>query len=217
VAPPGQVSLDLGRCVACGLCTAACPTGTITPSRSTEVAVRQRADLVLSNQPSGNGPADALPASPLRRSLHYRAISTGDNATDLEAAATHNPIFDASRFGIHGVASPRHADALLVTGPVGRAMQEPLRRCYEAMPEPRLVIAAGAAAISGGVHSGGYAQACGVDSILPVSIYIPGHPPHPWMLLHGLLVAMGRMAPARLGAGKATAAVLERPPARDTR
>jgi Ni,Fe-hydrogenase III small subunit len=104
-----------------------------------------------------------------------------------------NPIFDAARFGIHFVASPRHADALLVTGPVPRAMQEPLRRCYEAMAEPRLVIAVGAAAISGGVHAGGYAEANGVDAVLPVDVYVPGHPPHPWMVVHGMMVAMGRV------------------------
>jgi Ni,Fe-hydrogenase III small subunit len=127
-----------------------------------------------------------------RRSLHIREVSTGDNASDLEVAALNNPIFDASRFGIHFVASPRFADALLITGPVPRAMQEPLRRCYDAMATPRLVIAVGASAISGALHHGGYAQAKGADSIVPVAIYVPGHPPHPWYILHGILLAMGR-------------------------
>src|SRR5206468_10422859 len=126
--------------------------------------------------------------APFRNSIHLRVVSTGDSAADLEVAAANNPIFDASRFGIHFVASPRFADALLVTGPVPRAMQEPLRRCYDAMAEPRLVIAAGASAISGGLHRGGYAEANGVDPILPVSVYIPGSPPHPWYILHGLLL-----------------------------
>jgi Ni,Fe-hydrogenase III small subunit len=129
--------------------------------------------------------------SAFRRSIHIREVSTGDNASDLEVAAANNPIFDASRFGIHFVASPRFADALLVTGPVARAMREPLLRCYEAMSEPRLVIAVGAAAISGGLHGGGYAQADGVDSVLPVAVYVPGCPPHPWYILHGILLAMG--------------------------
>src|SRR5439155_16038429 len=88
----------------------------------------------------------------------------------------------------------RFADALLITGPVARAMQEPLRRCWDAMAEPRLVIAVGASAISGGLHRGGYAQANGVDAVLPVAVYVPGHPPHPWYILHGILVAMGHPA-----------------------
>jgi Ni,Fe-hydrogenase III small subunit len=147
---------------------------------------------VLSNKPLATTPALPAASVPFRRSIHIREVSTGDNASDLEVAAANNPIFDASRFGIHFVASPRFADALMVTGPVARAMQEPLRRCYDAMAAPRLVIAVGASAISGGLHRAGYAQADGVDSILPVAIYIPGHPPHPWYILHGILLAMGQ-------------------------
>jgi Ni,Fe-hydrogenase III small subunit/ferredoxin len=188
------VALDRGLCLACGLCTQVCPTGTIAEDRRTTVAVRQRAALVQSNRPAPL--ALAPPPAPrlLRRSLHIREVSTGDSATDMEVATTCNPIFDAGRFGVHFVASPRHADALLVTGPVGRAMQEPLRRCYEAMAEPRLVIAVGAAAVSGGVHRGGYAGANGADSVVPVDVYVPGAPPHPWMIIHGIMLAMGRRA-----------------------
>ena len=182
----GHVTLDLGRCIACGGCTAACPTETIVADRRTTVAVRQREELVLTNQPLET-PSATLPLpTPFRRSIHLREVSTGDNASDLEVAAANNPIFDASRFGIHFVASPRFADALIITGPVARAMQEPLRRCYDAMAEPRLVIAVGASAISGGLHREGYAQANGVAAVLPVAAYVPGHPPHPWYILHGI-------------------------------
>ncbi|HLK55679.1 MAG TPA: 4Fe-4S binding protein [Chthonomonadaceae bacterium] len=187
----GRVSLDLGRCIACGGCTAACPTGTLVEDRRTRVAVHRREDLILTNWPVAPPPAPAPLLPGLRRSIHIREVSTGDNASDLEVSAANNPIFDSSRFGIHFVASPRFADALLVTGPVARAMQEPLRRCYDAMAEPRLIIAAGASAISGTPHRGGYAQADGVDAIVPVAAYIPGHPPHPWYILHGILLAMG--------------------------
>jgi len=150
------------------------------------------------------------PQLPFRRSLHIREVSTGDNASDLEVIASTNAIFDVSRFGVHFVASPRVADALLVTGPVGKAMQEPLRRCYDAMAEPRIVIAVGTSAISGGLHAGGlsqgapqaplsqlaangYAEANGVASILPVCAFVPGDPPHPWSIIHGILLAMGRL------------------------
>jgi Ni,Fe-hydrogenase III small subunit/ferredoxin len=186
------VTLDRGRCIGCGACLGVCASGTITRDLSTKTAVASREGLILSNQ--GNTPNRATkPKLPFRRSLHIREVSTGDNASDLEVLASTNAIFDIARFGAHFVASPRFADALLVTGPVGRAMQEPLRRCYEAMAEPRIVIAVGANAISGGLHSGGYAEANGVSGLLPVSAYIPGDPPHPWSIIHGVLLAMGRL------------------------
>lgn len=186
------VTLDRGRCIACNACVAICPSGTIAPDRSTRTAVGARESLILSNQ---SKPSDVLAQSklPFKRSLHIREVATGDSASDLEVLASTNAVFDIARFGIHFVASPRFADALLVTGPVGRAMQEPLRRCYEAMAEPRIVIATGVSAISGGLHSGGYAEANGVSDILPVCSFIPGDPPHPWSIIHGILLAMGRL------------------------
>lgn len=197
IQPRGTVSLDRGRCIACSLCTSVCPTGTIAADYRTDVAVTRREDLVLTSRPVEQ-PASAGKQI-WSRSLHVRQVSTGDNATDLEIAAGNNAIFDSSRFGIHYVASPRFADALLVAGPVARAMREPLLRCWEAMAEPRMVIAAGAAAISGVPFDGGYAGADGVDSVLPVSCYIPGNPPHPWYVLHGLLLAMGHPLAVRRG------------------
>jgi Ni,Fe-hydrogenase III small subunit/ferredoxin len=186
-----RVFLDRGRCIACGDCIAVCPTWTIAEDRRTTVAVRERKELILSNKTPVPSSLTAPTATPFRRSIHLRAVSTGDSASDLEVAAANNPIFDASRFGIHFVASPRFADALIVMGPVAWAMQEPLRRCYEAMAEPRLVIAVGSPAVSGGLHRGYYAQANGVDAVLPVTSYVPGFPPHPWYVLHGILLAMG--------------------------
>jgi Ni,Fe-hydrogenase III small subunit len=121
-----------------------------------------------------------------------REVSTGCNATDLEVQATTNPIFDAARFGVHFVASPRFADALLVTGPVARGMREAVVRCHRAMGAPRLVLAVGTCAVSGGLHRGGYAEAEGVSVVLQPDVYVPGCPPHPWSIIHGLLVAMGR-------------------------
>lgn len=190
----GTVALDRGRCIGCQACVGACPSRTIVEDRSTRTAVRSRAELVLTNH--AVAASHALRRSKLfSRSLHVREVSTGSNATDLEVLATTNAIFDVARFGIHYVASPRFADALLVTGPVGKAMHEPLRRCYDAMAEPRLVIAAGTDAISGGLHAGGYAKANGIGDLVPVSCFIPGDSPHPWSLIHGLLLIMGQMRP----------------------
>lgn len=187
----GVVTLDRGRCLACDACVAGCPSGTLARDRSTRTAVRTREELVLSNRRTAP-PAEGPVSGRFRRSLAVREVSTGCSATDLEVLASTNAVFDVARFGIGFVASPRFADALLVTGPVGRAMREPLLRCYEAMAEPRLVVVAGVSAISGGVHAGGYAEADGTRDLLPVTAYIPGDPPHPWSIIHGLLLAMGR-------------------------
>lgn len=184
-----SVTLDRGLCVTCGACAAACPSGTIVHDPSTRTAVRTREELVLRQLVTSPTEPGFQKDSPFRKSIEIREVSTGCNATDLEVIATTNPIFDASRFGIHFVASPRFADALLVTGPVGKSMHEPLLRCYEAMAEPRIVIAVGTCAISGGVHRGGYAEANGVMPHLPVAAFVPGCPPHPWSIIHGIVLA----------------------------
>ena len=127
------------------------------------------------------------------RSLHIREVDAGScNGCELEIGALNNPYYDLERFGMHFVASPRHADCLLVTGPVTRNMEIALQRTYEATPEPRIVVAVGACGCSGGIFGeGGYAALGGVDRVLPVDVYIPGCPPRPQAILNGLLVAMG--------------------------
>ena len=134
-------------------------------------------------------------AARLGRSLHVRHLDVGScNGCDWEIAALLNPIHDVQRLGIDFVASPRHADLLLVTGVMTRNLEEAALRTYEAMPEPRLVVAVGACAISGGVFAGTYAARDGIGGVLPVDVYIPGCPPRPEALIHGLLLAMGRIA-----------------------
>lgn len=132
----------------------------------------------------------------LRRSLHVRHMDAGScNGCDWEIAALLGPVYDVQRLGIDFVASPRHADLLLVTGAVTRHLDEALRATYEAMPAPRLVVAVGACACGGGVLQGSYAVAGGVEHRLPVDVYIPGCPPRPQALIQGLLVAVDRLAP----------------------
>ena len=132
-------------------------------------------------------------ARTFQRSLQIRHLDVGSsNGCDWEINALLNPVYDLQRFGIDFVASPRHADLLLVTGAVTRHLEPALWATYEATPDPKLVVAVGACACSGGVVAGSYATAGGVDQRLPVDVYIPGCPPRPQAILHGLLLALGR-------------------------
>lgn len=132
--------------------------------------------------------------APFRRSLHIRHVDAGsDGSEEAEILALGNPFYDINRLGLFFTPSPRHADLLLVTGPVTRAMADPLRRTYEAMPFPKLVVAAGTSACSGGIFGVSYATLGGVDKVLPVDVYIPGAPPSPLALVQGLLLAVGRL------------------------
>ena len=136
----------------------------------------------------------------LGRSLHVRHLDAGScNGCEWEIAALLNPYHDIQRLGIDFVASPRHADLLLVTGIMTRNLEAAARRTYEAMPEPRLVVAVGACAISGGVFAGSYAGRDGIADVLPVDVFVPGCPPRPEALIQGLLVAVGRLAPGLPG------------------
>ena len=211
-----RLSLSYGLCIQCRECALACPQGAIRPGREQEVAVYSRDQLAQRasfdvDRETGRasfraidvlpGPSLEESAAKLRerirgrlgRSLHVRQVDAGScNGCELEIIATPNPVFDLERFGIHFVASPRHADVLLVTGPVTRNMELALRRTYEATPEPRVVVAVGACGCSGGIFGEGtYASLGGVDRVLPVDVYVPGCPPRPHAILNGLLVAMG--------------------------
>lgn len=128
-----------------------------------------------------------------RRSLHIREVDAGScNACELEINALNNPVYDIERFGIHFVASPRHADMLLVTGPVTRNMEMALRKTYEATAEPKLVVAVGDCARDGGIFKGSYAVTGGVDKVVPVDVIVRGCPPRPQELLYAILYVLGR-------------------------
>ena len=128
------------------------------------------------------------------RSLHIREVDAGScNGWELEISALSNPYYDMERFGLHFVASPRHADCLLVTGPVTRNMAEPLRRTYEATPDPKIVIAIGDCANNCGVFKDSYAVVGSVDKVIPVNVFVPGCPPEPVDILRGILSAIDRL------------------------
>jgi Ni,Fe-hydrogenase III small subunit len=190
---PEKRTIDLGRCVFCGLCEEACGGEGIRFSQNPRLPWGKRENLVLGGSDVSLAPASADLRSLLGRSLHLREVSAGGcNGCDLEAQALGNPIFDLQRFGIDFVASPRHADGLLVTGPVSKNMREALVKTYEAIAEPRIVIAIGACAASGGIFRGSYAVEDGVGNVLPVDLFIPGCPPHPLTLLYAILGFLGR-------------------------
>jgi Ni,Fe-hydrogenase III small subunit/formate hydrogenlyase subunit 6/NADH:ubiquinone oxidoreductase subunit I len=217
------LSLSYASCIQCRACVEQCPEQAIGISHDVEVATYSREQLArtaafMVDPSTGRatfervvdqrGPSLAESAELLRarirgrlgRSLHVRVVDAGScNGCELEIAATTNPLYDLERYGIHLVASPRHADLLLVTGPVTRNMEIALRRTYEAAPEPRIVVAVGACGCSGGIFGEGtYAAVGGVDRVVPVDVYIPGCPPRPQAILNGLLVAMG-LHEARIG------------------
>lgn len=127
------------------------------------------------------------------RSLHIREVDAGScNACEVEVTALSNPIYDIERFGVHIVASPRHADMLLVTGPVTRNMELALLKTYNATPSPKLVAAMGSCACNGGIFGDTYASGGGVDKFIPVDVYISGCPPRPQAVIFGLMVAMDK-------------------------
>lgn len=131
------------------------------------------------------------------RALAIREVDAGScNGCEIEITGLTSPVYDSERFGVHFVASPRHADMLLVTGPVTRNMEVPLRKTYEATPDPKLVVAVGDCAKTCGVFAGSYAVAGSVDQVIPVDVFVPGCPPEPADILRGILTALNRL-PAR--------------------
>jgi len=138
---------------------------------------------------------DRAARSRVGRSLSIREVDAGScNGCELEIHALNNPFYDLERFGLKFVASPRHADVLMVTGPVTENMREALERTYAATPDPKWVVAVGDCAVDGGLFAGSYAIAGGVDAVIPVDLHIKGCPPSPVQLLQGLLALLERVA-----------------------
>ena len=208
-----EVTVDYGLCIYCGECAAADTTGAVQITQEYELAVLNRSDLITSavylldredrqvqlrSLHSGVEAAEDRVRKRIQevlgRSLAIREVDAGScNGCEIEVHALNNPIYDLERLGIHFVASPRHADMLLVSGPVTRNMELALSKAYNATPDPKVVVAIGACGISGGIYGRNYATLGGVDAAIPVDVYVPGCPPRPLALLHGILLAVGRM------------------------
>jgi len=216
-----KVTVDYGLCVFCGLCAEASSDQAVRITQEFELATSDRRNLVLTAEYTLNADrthrrlhkvdrrlvnaetdVESLGEKArerihklLGRSLAIREVDAGScNGCELEIVALNNPVHDIERFGIQFVASPRHADMLLVTGPVTRNMELALLKTHRAMAEPKVVVAVGACGISGGIFGVNYATLGGVDKVLLVDVYIPGCPPRPQALLHGILLAVGRLA-----------------------
>lgn len=189
--------LDYSECNGCGSCIetsrgALRPAARLTQCGVPRAALVRRWNLDTGEELAPDNREEKGLAKKIRtllgRALNVRQVDAGScNGCEAEIAALTNPYYDLERFGIHFVASPKHADMLLVTGPVTRNMEQALRRTYEAMPSPRLVVAVGACGCSGGIFAGSYAVAGAIDQVIPVDAYIPGCPPTPAMLLTGIL------------------------------
>jgi Ni,Fe-hydrogenase III small subunit/formate hydrogenlyase subunit 6/NADH:ubiquinone oxidoreductase subunit I len=187
--------LDLGRCLFCTECVEACPEGAIRFSQDHRLATRTREDLVYDGRALKLAePLDEKARGLFGRSFKLRQVSAGGSgACEADLNVLGTVVFDLGRFGIQFVASPRHADAIVVTGPVTENMRAALLETYNAIPAPKLVIVVGTEAISGGVFRDNPEVHNGCGSLLPVDLFIPGWPPHPLTILDGFLRLLGRL------------------------
>ncbi len=193
------IAVDHGKCIMCGHCSQVAPEFiTIQSKPASPVKIKNQLSEYSNFQIQSEKSFEEI-GSELRekikkmfgRSLAIREIDAGScNGCEIEIIALNNPIYDIERFGIHFVASPRHADVLLVTGPASKNMESALRQTYEATPGPKIVIAVGACACSGGIFGDTYATTGGIDKVVPVDVYIPGCPPRPEVLIQGLLLLL---------------------------
>ena len=195
------ISLDRGRCILCGRCVEQHP-DLFAFEAGPELAAQSRQGLLVPGMVDDDKLSSlradlARRVRAFRRSIHVRHVDAGsDGADEWEVAALANPIYDVQRLGIFFTATPRHADILLITGAGAAGMAGPSRRTFEAMPDPKAVVAAGTDAVSSGLVGPSYATRGGIGDVVPVDVWVPGSPPSPFSLLHGILLAVG-LLPAR--------------------
>jgi Ni,Fe-hydrogenase III small subunit/Pyruvate/2-oxoacid:ferredoxin oxidoreductase delta subunit len=189
-----KLTIDMGKCIFCHACIEECPSGCIQFNKDYRLAANDRNSLILTDEEYHIAKAlEEQTRRLFKRSLKLRQVSAGGcNACEADTNVLNTLVFDLSRFGIQFVASPRHADGLLITGPVTKNMELALLKTYEAVAFPKIVIAVGACAISGGIYSGMEQTNSGIGDLLPVDLYIPGCPPHPFTILDGLLRLLGQ-------------------------
>jgi Ni,Fe-hydrogenase III small subunit/ferredoxin len=201
ICPTGAISargVDQGRCILCGRCVAERP-DLFSWSTGPGPAALVREQLIVPEE-TDEAVAEARArlrerTKALRRSVHVRHVDAGsDGSEEWEIQALLGPVYDIARLGVFFTASPRHADVLLVTGAGARGMAGPLRTTYEAMPDPRVVIAAGTDAVSGGLLRDSDETTGGIDTTVPVDVFVAGSPPSPFCILNALLVAVGKLA-----------------------
>lgn len=193
----GTKTCDLGKCLFCTDCVTACKQGAISFATDYRMAVSRREDLVLQEDQQSLELATAMSVKMkgiFGRSLKLRQVSAGGcNACEADVNVLGTIGWDLGRFGIDFVASPRHADGLLITGPVTKNMVLALKKTYDAVPEPKIVIAVGACALSGGLFAEHEEVENGAEALFPVDLFIPGCPPNPLTILDGLLRFMGKI------------------------
>jgi Ni,Fe-hydrogenase III small subunit/ferredoxin len=194
----GTVRVDQGRCILCGRCVAERPGVFAWSQGATGPAALIREQLVIPELPETDTAVQAARARlaertrALRRSVHVRHVDAGsDGSEEWEIQALLGPVYDLHRLGVFVTASPRHADVLLVTGAGARGMSGPLRTTYEAMPDPKVVIAMGTDAVSGGLLADSEVTTGGITATVPVDIFLAGSPPSPFGILNALLIAVG--------------------------
>jgi Ni,Fe-hydrogenase III small subunit/ferredoxin len=202
----GAARVNQGRCILCGRCVAERPEVFAWSAGATGpgAAALTRDQLIVPDTPDTDAAVEAARArlagrtAALRRSVHVRHVDAGsDGSEEWEIQALLGPVYDINRLGIFFTASPRHADVLLVTGAGARGMAGPLRTTYEAMPHPKVVIAAGTDAVSGGLLGDSQATSGGIGAMVPVDVWLPGSPPSPFGILNALLIAVGKLADGR--------------------